>query len=73
MFLCQWGLSQISRLAAHSDAESALFMAEKGDKLPHLRFRSHPYPPLHLGADLPLLLIESMGINVQRGGHLRMA
>lgn len=31
---------------------------------------SHPHPPLYLGADLPLLLIKSMSINVQRGRNL---
>ncbi len=36
-----------------------------------MRFRSHPYPPLHLGTDLPLLLIEGVGVDVQRGGDLR--
>ena len=64
-----WGLSLISWLAA----QSALFIAEKEDKLPHLRFRSHPHPPLHLGADLPLFLIKSMGVDVQRSGHLGVA
>ena len=69
MFRCQWGLSQISWLAAHGGAESAIFMAEKGDKLPHLRSRSHPHPPLHLRTHLPLLLIEGVGVDIQRGGY----
>ena len=68
-----WGLSLISWLAAHSGAESALFMAEKEDKLPHLRFCSHPHPPLHLGADLPLLFVKGMSVNIQRSGYLSMA
>ena len=31
---------------------------------------SHPHPPLHLGADLPFLLIKGVGVDVQRSGHL---
>ena len=31
---------------------------------------SHPHPPLHLSTDLPLLLVESVSVNIQRSGHL---
>ena len=31
---------------------------------------SNPHPPLHLSTDLPLLLIESVSVNIQRSGHL---
>ena len=34
---------------------------------------SHPHPPLHLGADLPLLFVKGMSLNIQRSGYLSMA
>ena len=34
---------------------------------------SHSHPPLHLGADLPLLFVKGMSVNIQRSGYLSMA
>ena len=43
---------------------------------PHLfsvgEIRLHPHPPLHLRTHLPLLFIESMGVDVQRSRNLRV-
>ena len=36
-------------------------------------FAHTPYPPLHLGADLPLLFVKGMSVNIQRSGYLSMA